>query len=179
VLSVAAPAIGAEGAVADERAVQATFLFHFTRFVQWPPSAFESNDEPFRICVIGDDPFGEVLDRAVRDETTAGRPIRIERYRRPSAAARCQIAYLAEDVEPDRLADLPGFEDGLVFTVGETKEFLERGGTIRFLMRRGRVALAVNEQARQRLRLHVSSKLLQLSELEYPEPRAETEPEQG
>ena len=138
--------------------------------MEWPPSAFDSRDAPLRICVIGEDPFGDLLDRVVRGENAGGRAIEVERYDEPDDAESCQIAYVAEDVRPERLSRLEGFEEGLVFTVGESDAFLENGGLVRFLIREGNIALAVNEQARERSRLKVSSKLLQLSELRRPEP---------
>ncbi|HVS02385.1 MAG TPA: YfiR family protein [Thermoanaerobaculia bacterium] len=169
---MAAPAAAAEARVAEQRALQATFLYHFTKFVEWPDAAFDSPDTPFRLCVVGDDPFGDLLDRVVRGERAAGRPIEVERHPLPGSARGCQIVYLPDALDSELVGGLPGFDEGLVLTVGETAAFLRQGGMLRFLEREGRIALAVNEQARRRSRLHVSSKLLQLSQRVRPEPEA-------
>src|SRR5262249_48319243 len=48
--------------------VKAVFLFNFTQFVDWPPSAFADLEAPFSICILGKDPFGRSLDEAIRGE---------------------------------------------------------------------------------------------------------------
>jgi hypothetical protein len=86
---------GAEGAWAQDSAdvtAKAAFLVKLAPFVDWPsrPSA----SDPFVICVIGKDPFGQVLDRAVVGQSAAGRPIVTRRMARADRDAGCQIMYL-------------------------------------------------------------------------------------
>src|SRR5262245_52584440 len=52
---------GASAALSEHR-VKAVFLFNFSKFVEWPPSAFAAADAPFVIGVFGRDPFGNDLD---------------------------------------------------------------------------------------------------------------------
>ena len=65
-----------------EYAVKSVFLYNFCRFIEWPRHAFGGPAEPIVIGVIGDDPFGPLLDEAVQGERMRGRTIRIEHYRR-------------------------------------------------------------------------------------------------
>src|ERR1700704_5980613 len=55
-----------------EYQVKAAFLLNFTKFVEWPASAFASADSPIAICVWGDDPFGKILDQIVAEEVVDG-----------------------------------------------------------------------------------------------------------
>ena len=48
-----------------EYEVKAAFLLNFTRFIEWPDSALASADQPFSICIVGENPFGDALDRIV------------------------------------------------------------------------------------------------------------------
>ena len=41
-----------------EYQVKATFLYHFSKFVDWPASTFKATNGYLRICVMGKDPFG-------------------------------------------------------------------------------------------------------------------------
>jgi len=54
--------------VSLEYEVKAAFLFNFTKFVQWPSSAFADANSAFEICIVGDDPFGKTLDDIVQGE---------------------------------------------------------------------------------------------------------------
>src|SRR3954453_13056947 len=74
-----------------EYEVKAAFLFNFTRFIEWPPSAFESSDSPLAICILGEDPFGKTLDHLVDNEFVNGRKVVLQRLRRPPNFKSCQV----------------------------------------------------------------------------------------
>jgi hypothetical protein len=58
-----------------EYKVKAAFLLNFTKFVTWPPAAFEREQSPVSICVLGEDPFGRALDQIVDGEAVNGRKV--------------------------------------------------------------------------------------------------------
>ena len=65
-----------------EYQVKAAFLLNFTKFIDWPRPETPDQDSPFGICILGDDPFGPVIDQIVEGETIQGR-----RTRRPESDA--------------------------------------------------------------------------------------------
>ena len=58
-----------------ERAIKATYLYKFGPFVEWPNGAFSSPVAPLNICIVGNDPFGAILDQAVAGQRVAEHPI--------------------------------------------------------------------------------------------------------
>src|SRR5437016_2410938 len=68
-----------------EYEVKAAFLLNFTKFTEWPPSAFADAQAPLAICLLGNDPFGHGLDDAVQGETVNGRQLAIRRISQPPA----------------------------------------------------------------------------------------------
>jgi YfiR/HmsC-like len=72
-----------------ETQVKAVFLFKFTKFITWPDEIFANAEEPLQICVLGDDPFGEKLDLAVKDEKVKNRPVLLQRLQELSANHTC------------------------------------------------------------------------------------------
>ena len=66
---------GDASAALSEHRLKAVFLFNFSKFVEWPPSAFAAADAPFVIGVFGRDPFGSDLDDVARGETVNGRQL--------------------------------------------------------------------------------------------------------
>src|SRR3954465_12303961 len=90
-----APAGSAAHVDASEYGLKSVFLYQFCRFMEWPASAFSSSGDPLVIGVIGDDPFGALLNEAVQGETYHGRPIRIEHYRNPREIRRCHILFVS------------------------------------------------------------------------------------
>lgn len=142
--------------------------------MEWPPRDADTDEVPtFRICVVGAEDVASVLDALVEHEAVAGRPIAVERLRRLRRGGDCQILFLSAQAERADLAALPEPGETPVLTVGESDAFLRAGGMVRFRVSGGRVRLEVNDRARSRSRLKLSSKLLQLCDLVSPDGRRE------
>ncbi len=143
-----------------EYGVKAAFLLNFTKFIEWPPTAFAQPGAPFTICVLGEDPFGRMLDNIVAGETANGRRLVVERLRRPPVSG-CQVLFVARS-EKDPAKILQGAGPG-VLTVGETESFLQDGGVIALLLENRRVRFDVNLRAAENSGVTISSKLLNVA----------------
>jgi len=79
---------------APERAAMVAFLFKLPAFVEWPDSAYTSPTDPFRLCIVGDDPFG-ALPEGARDAQAVGKhEIAIQREKTVSPDDHCQVMYI-------------------------------------------------------------------------------------
>lgn len=165
-VAVAALSAGRASAAADEYALKAAFLYNFTRFVEWPTTAYGDADDPFRICVFGTDPFGARLDALTR-RRVGERAIEIAR---PSTAAelpRCQIAYLGAGTTDAVEAAARGSAAPTTLTVASDADFARDGGMVALVTAEGRVRLHVNLASIRRSPLRVSAKLLEVSEVRH------------
>ena len=155
-----APPLVADGALTKEFEVKAVFLFNFTQFVEWPPTAFDDGQSPLVIGVLGDDPFGAALDAAVRGEKAHGHPLVVARYRRVEEATGCHLLYvnLSDPVELARVFAV--LHDRCVLTVGDSEGFALHGGMVRFFSENKRIRLRINLAAAKAAKLTISSKLL-------------------
>lgn len=149
---------------ASEYEVKAAFLLHFSRFVEWPASAYASPDAPLFICVLGDDPFGPALEAIVRNESAGSHPIAVERYRLAGNVDRCHILFVGQLAEPLQRRILDQVQGKSILTVGDAEEFTRRGGVIGFVTVNGKVKLQVNRSSAQRADLRISSRLLRLAD---------------
>lgn len=179
-LVIALTAIASAYPVTDVRAqnidkrkalkVKAAFLYNFAKFVEWPDSVFEDDNAPFVIGVLGDDPFGAILDATVKDKTILGRPIRIRRFRWSRSEdrvelTRCEAVYIctSERFRLDEiLATLRGHP---ILTISDLPNFAGNGGNIGFVLDDGRIRFEMNRRAQERARLKTSSKLLKLARI--------------
>ena len=145
-----------------EYAVKAAFLFHFVEFVEWPAHAPHS-DATVTIGVVGRDPFGDVLDRAVLNKTAAGRPLAVRRFATVEEVEPCHVLFISTS-EVSRLpAILTRLGDHPVLTVGEADRFARRGGMIGFFFEEDKVRLEVNAAVAAAAGLRISSKLLSVA----------------
>jgi hypothetical protein len=159
--SLAAPA-GARGRAAGEYDVKAGFLYNFIKFVEWPEAAFHDDRSSFRLCVLGDDPFGDSL-KTVAEEDAAGRKLTIWRMGAMSDPAGCQVLFISRS-ERQRLSEiLTAVRGAPVLTVADTPGFLEQGGIINFMGQGRTVRFEINQGRAEQVGLKISSKLLRLA----------------
>jgi hypothetical protein len=164
ILPAAAAPRAAASAELPEYSVKAAFLYHFAQFVEWP-SDTAGAPSTLTIGVLGDDPFGDQLDRVALGKTVGGRTLSVRRLAAPEEAARCDILFISTS-EAGRLSEILARLGGApVLTVGEADRFARRGGMIGFFFEDGRVRLEVNVKAAEAARLRVSSKLLSVARL--------------
>jgi YfiR/HmsC-like len=164
-LSAGGPRLSAQTAISKEYQVKAVFLFNFSQFVQWPPSAFTRPDEPFRIGLLGDDPFGAFLDETVNGEKVDGHPLVVQRCASAQDAKDCQILFIGRS-EMGRVEAIFGDLKGLkILTVGDAEGFIRKGGVMRFVVDKNKVHLRISLHAAKRADLTISSKILRLAEI--------------
>lgn len=149
---------------ATEYEIKAAFLLHFSKFVEWPASAFVAPDAALFICVVGEDPFGPVLEEIVRSEMADSHPIAVERYRLAGNVDRCHILFVSRSAEPLQRQILDQVRGKSILTVSDDQEFTRRGGVIGFVTVNGKVKLQVNRSSAERADLRISSRLLRLAD---------------
>jgi hypothetical protein len=144
-----------------EYQVKAAFLLNFTKFIEWPPPESVEPDSQARICIVGEDPFGTLLDRMIEGEILNGRKLVIQRLHHQSPES-CEVLFFAKADQKDVSAVLSDIGPG-VLTVGEGEHFLRDGGMIAFVVENRRVRFDINQTAALRARLKISSKLLTIA----------------
>jgi YfiR/HmsC-like len=145
-----------------EYEVKAVYLYNFAKFVEWPSVAFEKPETPYKICVLGTDPFGELLDIAAA-ESVQGRRMTVRRLADVNGASGCHILYVSMSERRKLPAILEVLGKFPTLTVGEDDEFTRGGGCMRFFLLGDKVRFEINVQATERAHLKVSAKLLSLA----------------
>jgi hypothetical protein len=143
-----------QGRATSEYEVKAAYLLNFARFVEWP-----AGNDPFYICVVGDNPFQGALERLVEGESIDGRPIvvrSLSRWQEP-----CRILFVSRS-ERDAFRILRQAGRG-VLTVGEEPGFLSDGGMINFVVDERKVKFEVNLKAATESSIRINSRLLSVA----------------
>lgn len=153
-------ASGGHAQGASEYELKAAFLFNFAKFVEWPDPA----SGPLRVCIVGDDPFGNKLEDTVRGKEISGQPIEIRRLNREDNPRGCQIAFIGASGR-DARSVLDTLGGASTLTVGESPNFAKQGGIINFVLEDNKVHFEINVDAAERARLRISSKLLSLAKI--------------
>ena len=154
----------AQESVTDEYQGKAAFLYNFAKFVEWPSGTLGSSNA-IAICVLGQNPFGRVLEDTVGGKTVDGKTFVVRRVSDVKAAALCQILFVSSS-ERSRLESMLGeLRAGHVLTVGESDAFIDEGGVINLKLDSGKVQIQININAAEQAGVRISSKLLSLAQI--------------
>jgi hypothetical protein len=159
--------VGAAGALGEnpkptDYQVKAAYLYNFGRFVEWPANATSKGDF-FTVCILGKDPFGAVLDKALAGETIGGKSVVARRISTPQESGNCQILFLSSTEESRLNKIIEAMEKEAVLTVSDMPEFSEHGGMVQFVVEGKRVRFEVNLTAAQNAGLTLRSELLRVA----------------
>ena len=163
-----APLAGAAGSPLrppTEYEVKAAFLFNFAKFVTWPPTSFNTPDDPLVIGILGTDPFGAELARLAADVKVQGRPLVVKHGTTAAQLAGCHVLFIGAS-EQERLVQVLASlrQNGSpALTVGDAEDFLSAGGMIRCVMEQNKVRFEIRPAAAANAGLTISSKLLSLA----------------
>lgn len=153
-----------------EYQVKAALLLNFAQFIQWPAAALPTPEAPIVVGILGEDPFGNMLEQAFQDESIDGRKLEIKRSRQIDDLKSCQMLFISKS-ENARLAEvLASLKDQGIVTIGEVDQFGERGGIINFYLEAGKVRFEINSDMAQRRGLKINAQLLKRAKIIGSEP---------
>ncbi len=149
-------------AVGSEYKLKAAYLYQFTKFTQWPESKFEDANTPIKICVLGHNPFGSLLDN-FSNRSSQQRSISIKLIKNLKALPDCHIVYIDKS-EKKRLQNiLKKIKNMPVLSVSDITGFAQKGGIIGFIPKHKKLGIEVNIKASKIAKTKLSSKLIEIS----------------
>lgn len=141
-----------------EQSVKAAFLTKFPRYVEWPPNSRPAG-RPLELCIVGNDPFGTLVDQAARSDPS---PLVVRRLERVEQARTCEVAFLAGTRQQSTAAMIMALQNLPVLTITDAR-FGTAQGMIHFVVRQGKVGFHINDALAARNHLSISSRLLRLA----------------
>jgi hypothetical protein len=145
--------------------VKAAFIYNFVQFVEWPASAFHSDSSPITIGILGDNLFGNALERAVQGKTVKGRSLAVRYFSRIDDLSPCQVLFVSSSDQNFLAALHDKLRDKNVLSIGESEQSIWAGGVIRFYDEDNKIRFEINLEAAGQARLKISSKLLRLAKI--------------
>ena len=147
-----------------EYEVKAAFLYNFAKYVQWPSSARSDTNGPFVIGVLGKDPFGPILDRAMNGQSVQGRVIVVRRFVRIEEIE-CDLLFVSSSENRNLQKIFDALHRRAVLTVGDSHQFAELGGMFNLTTEENRIHFDMNPEAIQRAGLKAGSQLFRFARI--------------
>jgi hypothetical protein len=146
----------------SEHEVKAAFLYNFTKFVEWPETKFNA-DNQLLICVVGNDPFADELRAAIEGKAVRGKRLTMLYLSDGDDPRRCHVLFISGESGIDPSSVLDHLHGAGVLTVGDLDGFAAQGGVINFRMEDRRVRFEINAEAAEEEGLRISSQLFKLA----------------
>ncbi len=148
---------------APENQVKAAWMLNFTKFIEWPKSAFADGNKPCVVGVFGKDPFGPVIDTVFAKKLLQGRPFTIRRLARDSDCSGLHILFVPASERRAARDAMSKMGRVPVLTVGEFEDFHEHGGIINFVVKGDSVEFDIDLRNAQKAGLRIDANLLKIA----------------
>jgi hypothetical protein len=163
ILLIGLPLVQGQRPRPSEYEVKATYLYNFSKFVDWPAKGTHSQSDSFTICVLGEDPFGPALNTTLADESIAGKSVVAKRIPTLQDAANCRVLFISSSEDKQLTQIFAMLGDASVLTVSDLPQFTRRGGMVQFLLQDNKIRFEVNLASAERAGLSFSSELLKVA----------------
>jgi YfiR/HmsC-like len=147
----------------DQNQVEAAYIYNFGKFVKWPTTSGTNQNSSFTICVLGEDPYGSILQSVLAGKFINGIPVTIKRVPQPQDAIDCRILSINTTDERRLREILTDLGPATVLTVSDMPNFTKRGGMIQFVTDGDRVRFEINRASSDRAGLVLASELLKVA----------------
>jgi hypothetical protein len=138
-----------------ESQITAAYLYHFTKFTEWPAVY-----PVFRYCVYDNAHFTNLLQQTYSGKTIGEASIDVKNINSQSTLDDCQLIYFPDPGPADFLRKVSHYP---ILSVGSQKDFTELGGIIYLFEEDQKIRFYVNNSAATNVGLKISSQLLRLS----------------
>lgn len=153
-----APAHGTKTTPKPRAEVTALWLINLTRFVDWPAS---QNDD-LVIAVLQDEPVFKTL-KNYEHKRVKGRTIQIRHFNsfaHQKELRNASILFISHSLNDQKKEILAFTKRCGVFTVGETKDFIDQGGVMALRLTDRKSSYEINRSAAALEKITISSDLL-------------------
>src|SRR5205807_474061 len=122
--------------------------------------SFESDNAPFVLGILGDDPFKSEIS-IIDGKTIKGRPLVVKHFSNPQDAAKCQLLFISASEESRVPRILKALENSSVMTVAEMDQFTEHDGIVHLFQQATKGGMAmlhfeINRTAAEKAKLKIN-----------------------
>jgi hypothetical protein len=165
-MHTAVPRIAAgQGSSMSEYELKASILVNLARFVEWPTSSYNNSKAPIVLCVLGRDPFGNLLRSAVLNKTVDGRLMLVRYPQNGTDIGGCHLLFISSSERKAAAEIFSILQGASVLTVGEMTQFAAQGGMVQLSLEHQQVHFDINMNVASGAGLKISAKLLVIARI--------------
>ncbi|MCS7004890.1 MAG: YfiR family protein [Cytophagales bacterium] len=148
----------------DEYEIKSVQIYTFAKHVTWSEKIMKGQSK-FIIGVLGESPFGDVLERVVKNRPINGKPVEIRYGNVVRDLKGANIIFICKSEEPNIkkiLEEIESYKNVSVLTIGDNiANFCQYGGIINFTDEK--YLFEINLKAATDVELIIGSQLLRVA----------------
>ena len=142
-----------------EPLIKAEFVLRFRTLFVWPNSSSNSPTNPWRIGVLGGNPYRAEFEQLVLAKKAGGFFYDVVNGSKPEHLKDCQIIFIPQGESPNWPPIHREWDGKPVLLVGEQGDFLERGGMVWIRVENERPYLEISRRTVEAAHLEFTSQL--------------------
>jgi hypothetical protein len=156
-----------------ERKVKAAYLFNFAKYLDWPAGAFPSAQAPIIIGILGQDPFGQIIEQTIAKRRVGPRPVVLQRGKQVTELTNCHILFIASSEKDGLSKVLATLKGKHALTVSEIPQFCSNGGMLTFVIDHEVVRFEINLDNAEEAGLKISARMLTTAKAVHSRKRSQ------
>ena len=148
---------------AEEYEIKAVYLFNLGQFVYWPDTILPDG-ATFRVCILGRDPFGRLLDFVVDEvKVIQQHPIQVRRINNTKQSKGCHILFISSSEERRLPYIFEQLRNEPILLVSDIERFVTQGGMVQFYQLDTKIRLMLDPDSFSNARLKPSAQLMRIA----------------
>lgn len=145
-----------------ENEIKAVLIYHFAKFIDWPPMAWNDATSEFTLCIFGTSPLESALS-TIRGKAVRGRSLVIRQVSHPTQLKTCYTLFISASALTSAVHMLAYAKTLPIVTISDSVGFVRMGGMFSFVRSHNTIGFEVNPEAARCVGLRIHSKLLRLA----------------
>jgi hypothetical protein len=153
---------GTQDSISREQKIKAAYIYHLTKFIDWPLTHPNKRSDAINVCVSGGDtPFTRYL-QLLENRQAKGRPIAVMQLQITGDATACHLVFYPNGSKASK-EQLDQLNQQGTLTVGESADFMKSDGMVGMFIIDNRVRLHFNYELAKQAGIMVSANLLEVA----------------
>ena len=165
-LLMATLCVHAKNKEANEYALKASYLTLFTHYTSWPVGSLSESNTPIYICVLGSNPFGQLLEQSAVGRK-GGALLEVKYIKSHKEADQCQVIFISKRERNNEAKWIAALKDKPILTVGESVQAIKHGCAVAFNTEESRIKFEVNLVVVANANLKINSSMLNYASKVY------------
>ena len=146
-----------------ELKIMASFLYSFSKYVQWPAGKFVSDKSPLTFCIVDQDSFIPIVEKTLNGKKVHGRKVIILSGKSIGDLNSCHLVFIGTKEQEGVDEVVKSLTGAGILTVGRLDKTSQSTVIINLMKYKNKFKFSINTDKANQANLKISSRLLKLA----------------